>query len=615
MRGWAAALRGGAEGAPVTDVDRFRKLIRRGIDIGKLDVRGNLKPKRIEGMNPIYIIRTQILLRNYIYTIHGLSEHIKSYDYLPPPLKLSDAVIREVDEFFAHNCHFGTHVAAASSTISRPSSPYSSFSSFSPPCIPVIYFLSTLSSFVKRSIHPVLHLLYARKLAALQTTAHGRSSGSDETTANCPPCLDRFRLALAIEGGGMRGCVAAGMAIALHHLGFADHFDVVYGSSAGSLVGSFFLSRQLPYEGPRVYYKWLPDAGNKFINEKRKWRQVGFGPLIDMDIVDFVKDELGKPLLNLDYLLYYILKYKQPINWEVFIKNNKHQPLKIIASGLHSQQAVILDAQHGNFATPDELAECLRASMLLPGVAGPVVRLATPGTNVRQLLGPVFHHQSMPRFQRPDYAVRGEPMADAVIYEPVPYRSAVREGCSHVLVLRTRPDGVRVPRVAGIDGMLENFLNRRFLKLKNNLNGVYNHMKNKNHRKIYMEDMLILNEATNTARPLKNGAQEPSYCYAVAPPPGMVEITRTCNDRKEIYEGIRVGFTQAFEFLLPHKKGEGGELAKKVYSDERFDSPDEAAFGADKLPTEVGSADDASFSDGSPSFLLTHAAHICSAER
>lgn len=39
------------------------------------------------------------------------------------------------------------------------------------------------------------------------------------------------------QGGGMRGCVAAGMASCLHFLGLADSFDGVYGASAGSLVG------------------------------------------------------------------------------------------------------------------------------------------------------------------------------------------------------------------------------------------------------------------------------------------------------------------------------------------------------------------------------------------
>ena len=42
---------------------------------------------------------------------------------------------------------------------------------------------------------------------------------------------DPFKVALAIEGGGMRGCVSAGMTAALKDLGMEDCFDVVYGET------------------------------------------------------------------------------------------------------------------------------------------------------------------------------------------------------------------------------------------------------------------------------------------------------------------------------------------------------------------------------------------------
>ena len=37
----------------------------------------------------------------------------------------------------------------------------------------------------------------------------------------------------------------------------------------------------------------------------------------------------------------------------------------------------------------------------------------------------------------------GEPLADAFLVEPIPYRSAVNDGATHVIVLRTRPDPCR----------------------------------------------------------------------------------------------------------------------------------------------------------------------------
>lgn len=50
------------------------------------------------------------------------------------------------------------------------------------------------------------------------------------------------------------------------------------------------------------------------------------------------------------------------------------QPLHVIASGVASKKAVVLTSARGNFKTLRELTECMRASMLLPGITGPMVR-------------------------------------------------------------------------------------------------------------------------------------------------------------------------------------------------------------------------------------------------
>ena len=44
----------------------------------------------------------------------------------------------------------------------------------------------------------------------------------------------------------MRGCISAGMVGALYYLGLEDTFDVIYGSSAGTIIGAYFNTRQLP---------------------------------------------------------------------------------------------------------------------------------------------------------------------------------------------------------------------------------------------------------------------------------------------------------------------------------------------------------------------------------
>jgi predicted acylesterase/phospholipase RssA len=190
---------------------------------------------------------------------------------------------------------------------------------------------------------------------------------------------DGQKIALAIEGGGMRGCVAAGMVTAVWYLGLDDAVDVVYGSSAGSLVGAYFITKQLPYDGPEIYYDVLTSAGDEFIDPVAIIRSMGLG-ILDLRIqslVDLAKDRLGKPVLNLDYLLGPIIKSIKPINWDVFWDKQQTgaQPLKIVTSGVITQRPHVLSAATGNFQTLDELAECLKASMLLPGVTGEFARL------------------------------------------------------------------------------------------------------------------------------------------------------------------------------------------------------------------------------------------------
>ena len=117
---------------------------------------------------------------------------------------------------------------------------------------------------------------------------------------NCNKKDDGHKLTLAIEGGGMRGCVSAGMVTAIHHLGLENSFDNVYGSSAGSLIGAYFITRQLPLEGPEVYYDKLtnPVAGKSFIDTNRILRAVGIGLLNPMLVKDVLFRKVSLLLLS-----------------------------------------------------------------------------------------------------------------------------------------------------------------------------------------------------------------------------------------------------------------------------------------------------------------------------
>lgn len=195
---------------------------------------------------------------------------------------------------------------------------------------------------------------------------------------------DSARLALAIEGGGMRGVVSAGMVAALEQLGASDAFDDIYGSSAGSFNGAYFISRRARL-GTTIYY----DDINKdeFIDLKRGLR--------------------GGPILCLDYMLNHVAETVKPLDWQGIIDS----PIRLhpMATSLEEQRGVEVP-----FSTKDELKLALKASATIPWVAG----------------GPVITKHG--RFLDASTAGNGS----------IPYTSAVDDGATHVLALTTRPEGV-----------------------------------------------------------------------------------------------------------------------------------------------------------------------------
>lgn len=396
-------------------------------------------------------------------------------------------------------------------------------------------------------VHPVAKLLHER-----------RKSNSLPSEGPRP---DGFRVALAIEGGGMRGCVSAGMAAALHYLNLADCFDVVYGSSAGSIVGSYFVTRQLPFFGPEVYYDRLTTAGRQFIDTRRLLRSLGFGLLDPRLLKDvFTRPEEGKPVLNLSFLLKRTLMTTKPLDWEKFVQMQKKQPLKVIASGLKSEKAIVMDMENGSFESLHELTDCQHASCLLPGIAGPLMNLNR--TAIATKTGQKLVQGN--NLQGDDL----EPMADSLLFQPLPFHAALDEGATHVVTIRSRPDGVDI---SGKGSVFERLIYRRFLLRKNRLPNIFKFMSAHGHKKVYARDVLKLNQFANSTRDYKD-TSEP-HILTLALPPGSDEVTKLETGRKEIFEGLRRGFARVYDALVddPAERGRGAEVAKKAFPDEILD--------------------------------------------
>lgn len=414
----------------------------------------------------------------------------------------------------------------------------------------------------KDLVHPVVQLLHERrrKIETIKKESEKTESQNSKSTYRTMPPDDGFRIALSVEGGGMRGCVTAGMVTAIHYLGLQDTIDVVYGSSAGTVIGAYFITRQLPHYGPEVYYDALTTAGDDFINTKRFLRAIGLGfldPRLTVDVV--FRRNHGKPVLDLSYLLRTTMQENKPLDWETFEEMQKVQPLKVMASGLRSERAIIMDMERGSFRNIEELAACMQASCLLPGVAGPVMNMKTNAANETT---PVM----IPRNNK---GGDGEPLADSLLFEPMPYRAALTENATHVIVLRSRPDGVDV---TGKTSLFEKMIIRRFFLRKNSLRNIYDYMRKALHKKRYAEDVIVLNEAAHDmSRPYSD--TEKPHLLPIAVPPGSAEVTRLETGREPILQGVRRGFARAYDALVedPEQRGKGVEMSMIMFPDEILD--------------------------------------------
>jgi len=190
---------------------------------------------------------------------------------------------------------------------------------------------------------------------------------------------DGYRVALAIEGGGMRGSVSAGMALAVHELGLLDAFDAVYGASAGALTAAWLLSSK-----PQGLLGWVdPRFARACI---RKTNLLRGRPMVDVE-------RLVEDVYIREYPLDYASVLSTPIE------------LHLLATDIDTGEPADL---YSELTDGRALRLALRASTALPVLAGRPVTLG------------------------------GRRYYDAGLAESVPFRQALRDGATHVLVLRSK---------------------------------------------------------------------------------------------------------------------------------------------------------------------------------
>jgi len=464
-------------------------------------------------------------------------------------------------------------------------------------------------------VHPVVQLMHDRKR---QQEAEQKAQ-SNCSTESQPPKKKKEKIALVVEGGGMRGCVSAGMVCAIHCLGLSDTIDVVYGSSAGAVIAAYFVSKQLPYFGPEVYYDSLTTMedetvtklkqdhaatlcsqdgmsrrqhvvdhyrNNYFIDEKRMTRSMGLGlcdPRLLKDV--WTRRIHGKPMMNLHYMFESIMMNKKRIDYETFVERQKIQPLKVVATGLSSEKAVLLSHEGGHFDSLEDLCNSLHASCLLPGIAGPVMNVlkrisrnskgkaesVTPtSSNVTQQKKPNFLLRNIHRKRElndEDY----EPLGDAMLSAPIPYDIAHDEGATHVLVIRSSSDGTNLMEVPPIMAWIGSRIYKRYFLKKNHLPRMYKRSQTEQrHQRVYAKTILELNKRANFP---PSADSDEDQTMTIALEPGSEDVSHLETTREGIFEGVRQGFARAYDALVedPAMRGRGKEMALLFFPDEILD--------------------------------------------
>ncbi|MGW0521844.1 patatin-like phospholipase family protein [Crossiella sp. NPDC003009] len=191
---------------------------------------------------------------------------------------------------------------------------------------------------------------------------------------------DNARLVLLIEGGSSRGAYSSGMTVPIEQLGLLPMFDAVYGSSAGALNAAWLLCGRAE---STMHAWWDPVVMGTTISLRRALRL--------------------RPVVDTRFLVHTVYTQIMPMGFQEILDS----PVEFhpIATDARTGQAVDL---HPRLRDQASIQAALRASTAMPILAGEPVEFD------------------------------GRSLVDAGLSEAIPVRTALAQGATHILALRTR---------------------------------------------------------------------------------------------------------------------------------------------------------------------------------
>jgi predicted patatin/cPLA2 family phospholipase len=198
----------------------------------------------------------------------------------------------------------------------------------------------------------------------------------------------RRKTALIVEGGAMRGAWAAGVLAYLQECG-RRQYDLVYAASSGACSAAYFVADM-----------WEPGLAI--------WRELACNVVRKSNFLR------RKPIIDLAYLVDYVMRQRVPLSVEVLQKMPTR--FSIVLTDCYTGEPVYFHA------CDDRVFAALRATSSMP--------FATRGF---------------------DY-VDGQPFADGGVADPIPLQRAIQDGATDITVVLTHNPAFRlkpIPRWMG----------------------------------------------------------------------------------------------------------------------------------------------------------------------
>ncbi len=288
---------------------------------------------------------------------------------------------------------------------------------------------------------------------------------------------DGFKLGVVIEGGSMRGIVGAGSGVYFQSIGLFRFVDAIYGVSGGVCTAYYSFADQAPL-GTSIYYQ---DLVTDFISPVRIFS--------------------GKPIVDIPFLTHDVMWGRKTLAVQRIL--DLDVPIHVYTTDAYSGKAVDLYP----VSNREQIHDAMLYSCLMPFWAG------------------------MPR------KYQGRFLADgAVATSGVAFKEAVEDGCTHLLMVLTRPEGkmkVKTP----LDILVAEILrSKRYPDLA----------------KSYLESFKKYNQILGSIKELSGGENDGLKVGVIRPGARERKVSSFETNPRRLFAGALSGYEAARSFFEPY---------------------------------------------------------------